>query len=308
MSTTTSSSTSTTTTRSSATAVALLCLGVVSVGAAAILIRLAAAHPLTTSWLRLSIGAVVLVVAALVRRRPWPRGADLLRAVVAGVLLAAHFGLWIASLSSTTVTASVVLCCLQPVFVVLLARVVLREPAPARVVGGIAIALVGAVAIALDVRADAASASMVGNMLALGGAVAIAVYVLVLRAQQADVLPTSAVLTGVAALTILPVAIAVDAPLTPLDGRQAFWLLLLALGPQVIGHTALNAALRRLPASVVSGSILGEPIIAAVLALLILDERIGPQTFVGGVVTLVGIFVLVRAQTTSAASTPATSP
>ena len=287
-------------TRSPATAIALLFLGVVSVSAAAIIIRVAAAHPLTASWSRLSLGAIVLVVIALVRRRPWPRGRDLVATMIAGVLLAAHFGLWIASLSATTVAASVVLVCLQPVFVVVIARLVLREPAPARVVLGIVIALVGAIAIAFDHGGSGAvTLSSTGNALALGGAVAIAIYVLVLRGQQADVLASAAVITATAALAILPVAIGVHAPLTPQDGRQAFWLVVLALGPQVVGHTALNAALRRLPASVVSGSILGEPVIAAALAAVFLGERIGAQTCVGAVITLMGIFVLVRAQTTT---------
>jgi len=284
-------------------AVALLFLGVVSVGAAAILIRLADAHPLTTSWSRLWVGAVVLVVVAIIRRRPFPRGPDLGRAIVAGILLAAHFALWIASLSATTVAASVVLVCLQPVFVVVIARVALRAPTSARVLFGTAIALAGAVAIALDHGGGGpVTSSSTGNALALGGAVAIAVYVLVLRGQQADVLATSAVITATAALAILPVALLADAPLTPQDARQGGWLLLLAIGPQVIGHTALNAALRRLPASVVSGSILGEPVIAAALAALFLGERIGPQTLVGGVITLVGVLVLVRAQPSASGS------
>ena len=304
----TSSPTTTTAARSSATAVALLFVGVASVGAAAVLIRLAAAHPLTTSWIRLAVGAVVLVVVALARQRPWPRGADLVRAVAAGVLLAAHFGMWIASLSSTTVTASVVLVCLQPIFVVAIARVFLREPVAPRIVVGIVVALVGAVVIAADAGdVDGGAGSFAGNALAVGGAVAIACYVLVLRTQQADVLATSAVITTAAALTILPVALAFGAPLTPQDGAQALWLMALALGPQVIGHTALNAALRRLPASVVSGGILGEPVIAAVLAWIVLDERIGPATVVGGVVTLAGVVVLLRAQTTTAATATTTS-
>ena len=96
----------------------LLAIGVLSVGAAAILVRLANVHPLTASWVRLSIGGAVLLAITVGQRRPLPHGPDLRRAVVAGVLLAAHFGLWIGSLSFTTVTASVVLVCLQPVFVV----------------------------------------------------------------------------------------------------------------------------------------------------------------------------------------------
>jgi drug/metabolite transporter (DMT)-like permease len=75
---------------------------------------------------------------------------------------------------------------------------------------------------------------------------------------------------------------------------SALWLLALALGPQVIGHTALNAALRHLPAAVVSGSILLEPVIASALALVVLDERAGARTLAGSVITLVGVVFLLR--------------
>lgn len=276
-----------------------LALGVLSVGAAAVLIRLADAHPLTACLVRLGIGAVVLVVAAVVRGRPFPRGSDAVRAVVAGVLLAGHFALWIGSLSFTTVTASVVLVCLQPVFVAVGGALFLRERVAAPVMAGIAIALVGAILIATDAGGEAGVGgddvgSVLGNVLALGGAVAIAAYVLALRGQTSDVLATAAVITTTAALATLPAVLLADAPLWPATTTSALWLLALALGPQVIGHTALNAALRHLPAAVVSGSILLEPVVASALAFVVLDERAGPRTLVGSVVTLVGVVLLLR--------------
>ena len=90
-------------------ALALLAVGVVSVAAAAVFVRLAAAHPLTASFVRLAVGAVVLLVIARARR--FPHGADLRRSVLAGVLLAAHFALWIGSLSSTTVAGRTTVWC-----------------------------------------------------------------------------------------------------------------------------------------------------------------------------------------------------
>ena len=159
----TETATTTTTTRDPLGLV-LLAVGVVSVGAAAILVRLADAHPLTTSFVRLALGGVVLLVAVAAGGRAFPRGPELHRAVVAGVLLAAHFGLWIGSLSLTTVTASVVLVCLQPVFVAVLARVVLGERTSTAVGVGIAVALCGALLIASD--GDGGAGSAAGNALA----------------------------------------------------------------------------------------------------------------------------------------------
>jgi len=286
-----------------------LAIGVLSVGAAAVLVRLADAHPLTACLVRLGLGAVVLVVAARVRGRPFPRGRDAVRAVVAGVLLAAHFALWIGSLSLTTVTASVVLVCLQPVFVAVGGAVLLRERVSLPVAAGIGIALAGAVVIATDGGATVRPGAqpIVGNALALAGAVAIAAYVLALRGQQSDVLATAAVITSTAALVTLPAVLVAGAPVWPPSSTSALWLLALALGPQVIGHTALNAALRHLPAAVVSGSILLEPVIASALALIVLGEAAGPQTLVGSLVTLVGVVMLLRPATTTSSSSSSSS-
>jgi drug/metabolite transporter (DMT)-like permease len=249
----------------------------------------------------------------LLRRRPGgatglARG-DRRRVVAAGVLLALHFALWIASLSRTTVAASVVLVCLQPVFVAGIAWLVLREPTPRRVLGGIGVALFGALMVAASSDVDAPAvpqvSSLTGNLLALGGAVAIALYVLLLRAQRGDVLVTSAWVTTTAALVLLPLCLILGAPLLPSSSTQAAWLVALALGPQVVGHTALNAALQRLPAAVVSGSILGEPVIASGLAWLFLGEQPGPGTAIGGAITLAGVAVLLSEQ--AAPATPRAS-
>ena len=280
----------------------LLAIGVVSVGAAAVLVRLADTHPLTACLVRLGLGAVVLVVAVRARGLPFPRGRDGVRAVVAGVLLALHFGLWIGSLSMTTVTASVVLVCLQPVFVAVGGAVLLRERVSLPVAAGIGIALAGAIVIATDGSATvrAGAQPVLGNALALAGAIAIAAYVLALRGQQSDVLATAAVITSTAALVTLPAVLLAGAPLWPSSSTSALWLLALAIGPQVIGHTALNAALRYLPAAVVSGSILLEPVIASVLALLVLGEAAGPQTLAGSIVTLIGVVLLLRPSSSAA--------
>ena len=163
---------------SRATGAILLALGVISVGAAAILIRLADAPALAVSFWRTLIGGLALFVVVKAMGRPLPRGEHLKRAIAAGVLLGAHFWLWIASLDYTSVAASVGLVCLQPVFVVVLARVFLAEATARVVVIGILVALSGTVLIALDHDETAgggstsSSTALLGDGLALLGAVA----------------------------------------------------------------------------------------------------------------------------------------
>jgi drug/metabolite transporter (DMT)-like permease len=72
------------------------------------------------------------------------------------------------------------------------------------------------------------------------------------------------------------------------------YLLILAAGPQLLGHTSFNYGLRYLSASFVSIALLGEPIGSTILALIVLGEIPGPLEVIGGVIILVGIYLASR--------------
>ncbi|OGQ12696.1 MAG: hypothetical protein A2138_11565 [Deltaproteobacteria bacterium RBG_16_71_12] len=276
-------------------ALILLALGVTSVGAAAPLIRLAHAPPVTAAFLRTLIGGLVLFAVVVTARRPLPRGPDLRRALACGAVLGVHFALWFASLGMTTVAASTVLVCLQPVFVAALAWLLLGERTPVRGLVGIAVAVAGSGVIALDLPGDtdAAGAPLVGNLLALAGAAVIAGYPIIARRvdQRVDTLAFSAVVSLAAAATLAVCCVLTGSPLYDAD---ASWpaLVALALVPTVIGQTALNAALKHLPAAIVSGAILGEPVIATAVAWLALHEEPGGFTLGGSALVLFGVSLL----------------
>jgi drug/metabolite transporter (DMT)-like permease len=276
-------------------ALLLLAVGVTSVGAAAPLIRLVQAPPVTTAFLRTLIGGLVLVAMVLATRRPLPRGADLRRALACGVLLGVHFALWFASLTLTTVAASTVLVCTQPVFVALLAWLLLRERTPRRGVLGIAIAVIGCAGIALDPTEPAGIAAqpLAGNLMALAGAVVIAGYPIVARGMSrgVDTLAFSAVVALAAAATLALACLMTGSPLLE-PGAHWAALVTLAIVPTVIGQTALNAALKLLPAAFVSGAILGEPVIATAIAWGFLHEAPGAQTLGGSALVLAGVWLL----------------
>ncbi len=106
--------------------------------------------------------------------------------------------------------------------------------------------------------------------------------------------PYSIVVYSAAALTLLPAALLSGTRLWGYSGETWFWLCAITLGPQILGHTVFNWALRYVEASVISGTVLAEPVVAALLAWLILSERPGAATLVGGAVVLAGIFLLLR--------------
>ena len=270
-------------------------VGVLAVSAAAILIRLAEAPAIAVAFWRCALGAALLLPPALMRRERFPRGRDLYVGVTSGVALGAHFGFWISSLDHTSVAASVVLVSTQPVFVAILAYLLFGERTSPLSIAGILAALAGTAVIAGD--DSVGSAALLGNALALVGAVTIAIYVLIGRSSRTGgigVLPYSVVVYSAAALALLPVGLLFEVRLWGYSGETWLWLWAITLGPQIMGHTVFNWALRYVEASVISGTILAEPVVSALLAWLILSEKPGVATVVGGAVVLSGLFLLLR--------------
>jgi drug/metabolite transporter (DMT)-like permease len=268
---------------------------VLAVSAAAIFIRLADAPAVAIAFWRCALGAALLLGPSFVRRERFPKGRDLYVGVASGVALGAHFGFWISSLDYTSVAASVVLVSTQPVFVAILAYLLFGERTSPLSFAGILAALAGTAVIAGD--DSVGSAAPLGNALALAGAVTVAVYVLIGRSSRTGgigVLPYSVVVYSAAALSLLPVALILDVKLWGYSGETWFWLWAITLGPQIMGHTVFNWALRYVEASILSGTILAEPVVSALLAWLILAEKPGLPTISGGAVVLLGLFLLLR--------------
>jgi drug/metabolite transporter (DMT)-like permease len=277
-------------------------VAVLAVGAAAIFIRLADAPALGIAFWRCALGVLALLPLAAYRRESVPGRRDLWVGAVAGVALGAHFGTWIASLEYTSVAASVVLVSTTPVFVAVAAYVLFGERTSVVSLVGILLAIAGTAAIAGG-GPGSGNADFFGNVLALLGAVAMAVYVLIgrsLRTGGVGALTYSIVGYSAAALALLPVSLVSGVQLWGYSAATWFWLFVITLGPQLLGHTVLNWALEYVPASIVSGSILAEPVIAALLAWLILSEQPGLATLLGGIVVLAGLYLLLRGDTSSA--------
>ena len=105
------------------------------------------------------------------------------------------------------------------------------------------------------------------------------------------------VVYGAAAITLIGLAVLSGASFTHQANGQPYplsalaWLLLLAIFPQLVGHSALNYALRFLPSTYVAIVTLAEPIGTSLLALLLLQEVPLPLTMAGALVILVGLGV-----------------
>jgi drug/metabolite transporter (DMT)-like permease len=274
-------------------ATVILGAGLISISLSSVLIKLCPAPPFVISTYRLSIAALVYLGIACVRRKPvWRAFSPSLRrwALLSGLFLGIHFLSWITSLRYTSVASSVILVQTFPVFVVLGSWLLLHE-APSRLtVTGMAIALAGSLVIAIS-AGQGGESQVVGNLLALVGAIGAAGYYLIGRKLRKDIDTVRYVgfVYSTAAIAALSVTLSSGQALTGYDLRTWVLLIAIAMLPQVVGHTSLNWALKHYSAATVSILTLAEPIGATLLAYIILHESMGPLIIVGGAIILLGV-------------------
>ncbi len=283
----------------------VLAIGILAVSSAAILIAFARAEGIPAvaiAALRLTFAALALAPLVWTRARgEWARLArrDVALALVAGVFLALHFAFWISSLDYTSVMSSVVFVSTNPIFVGVASVVLLRESLRRGTVIGIVIAVLGGALIALDDLERAGAESLQGNLLALAGAVTVSGYLLIGRRlrRQLSLLAYIGLVYTTAALVLLVMAIAMGANLLGYSLAGYAFIVLLAVGPQLIGHTSYNWALRYVSATFVTIALLAEPIGATMLAIPILGQVPSPVKIVGGALILMGIYFAAREET-----------
>lgn len=276
-----------------------LAVGVAAVSASAVFIRLADAPPLSVAALRMVLGAALIALPTLIWQRAGLRAlrrADVRPLAGSGLLLAAHFAAFISSLSLTSVANAVFLVTTTPVFVALGEAVFLRQRPSRLMWGAVALSMAGGGGLALD--ATGGEGHLAGDALALVGAATVSGYLLVGRRVRArmGVMAYSTVVNSVAALALLALALAAGSPLVRLEPASYLWIGLVALVPQVIGHSLLNWSLAHVSATTVTLAVRAEPVVSTLLAVPVLGEFPGWVLAPGAVLILAGAVVAARAE------------
>jgi len=275
-----------------------LFVGVAAVSFAAVFIRLADAPPMVIATYRMAIAAIVLLpVASIKSMRGLKRLSkrDIFLILLSSISLALHFGLWITSLEYTSIASSVVLVTSHPAFVAVLSYFLWGERLGKLTIGGIAVALVGVIVINYGGFAFGSQA-VLGNLLALAAGFVVAAYLIIggqLR-ERIDLLSYLALIYTGAAVILLAATLIMGYSLFGYSPGTYLMMVLLALVPQLIGHSFLNLAVRLVPVTLVSVAILGEPVGATLLGGLILGELPTANEIIGGLLILGGIFIVLR--------------
>ena len=295
-----------------------LLAGISAASTAAIFIRFAqheGAPSIVIAAARLTIASLILAPFALTRyrsdlrqlsRREW------VLALLSGLFLALHFATWITSLEFTTVASSVVLVSTTPLWVAILAPLVLRERLGTVAVVGLILAMTGGVIVGLSdacawqagaiscppLRTFFGGRAFLGDFLALAGAWMAAGYMLVGRKLRAkmELIPYIFVVYGMASVVLMIIMLGMGESPLGLPPLAYLWFALLALVPQLFGHSTFNWALKYLPASLVSVTLLGEPVGSTILAYFIFQEQPGWMKIGGAMLILAGIWLAARGE------------
>ncbi|AZR74857.1 hypothetical protein BBF96_07315 [Anoxybacter fermentans] len=270
-----------------------LVIGVAAVSFAAIFIKLASAPPAVVAFYRMGVATLILAPFTIAKRGKEFRTLtkrQIFLLVLGGLLLSLHFIFWISSFAHTSVASSVIFVTTQPIFVAVAAALILKEKPGLFLLSGIALACVGSLVIGAG-DLSLSVTNLYGDLMALGGSIMAAGYFLVGRHLRKSLSLGVYILSvyGFCSLFLLLYILINQIHLLGYDSLTWFSMVMLALVPTIIGHTSLNWALKYLHASVVSASILGEPVGATLLAWLILHEKPQVFTLIGGILILGGI-------------------
>ena len=293
---------------------AILFIGILAVSTASILIKFAQedAPSLTIAALRLFFASIALAPLT------WKYHRSDLKALtrhefalgfLSGIFLAIHFASWISSLEYTSVASSVVFVSTGPIWIALLSPIFLKEKLSKSAFLGLGLTLIGAVLIATSgvciwdrgiscpfLSNAFHGRAMLGNFLALVGAWAVSGYLMIGRRLRVNVpiIPYVFFVYSVAALMLLVAMFAAGETPFGYPPKTYLWLLLLALFPQLVGHSIYNWSLRFFPAAIIATTTLGEPVGSSILAYFILQEKPGFIIFIGGVIILIGVYFAAR--------------
>ena len=272
-------------------------LGVVGVSFSAVFTRWSTAPALVLALYRMALSAAIMAVPVLVRRRELPglTGRDVALCLVSGLFLGLHFTAYFAALERTSIAAAVVLVDTEVLFVALASAAVLGQRLPGKAWAAVGLAFGGAALVAL---ADGGGGgALAGNLIALSGAAAMAVYTMIgalCRRKLSTEVYTFLVYLA-ASVSLLVVALLSGTPLTGYGAVNGLTALGMAVCCTLLGHNVFSWGLKYLPAAFISTAKLLEPVLASIWGLLLFAERPGWMTILGAVAVVGGIALYTRA-------------
>lgn len=272
-------------------------IGVISVSLSAIFVKLAQAESGVIAFYRMLFSVIIMSPLFFYKYRHELKGfskRDWLFSSVAGIFLAFHFILWFESLNYTSVASSTVLVTLQPLFAFVGTYFFFKEKLSIKTILSGAIAIGGSFLISWGDFKVSGSA-LYGDMLALISCALITAYLLFGQdvRKRISLITYTMVVYSVSTICLFFYILIKGESFGPYPSSTWIWFLLLAIIPNLLGHTLFNWAVKYVSTNAISVAILFEPIGAAVLAYFIFAEKLIASQLVGGTIILLGLMLFI---------------
>ncbi|KAJ0071361.1 DMT family transporter [Bacillus altitudinis] len=275
-----------------------LVISIIAISFSAIIVKWSSAPAAILSMYRMIFAAVLMLPFILPRQKELVslKRRDWFFLCMSGFFLGLHFVLWFGSLKLTTVASSTIIIALQPMVSLLGGFLIFRERTTKSAIFTMCAAIVGALMIGwgdIGHNQDA----IIGDILSFFSVIAVVCYLLI--GQQAVRKIShwiySFCVFGFAGLFLILFNLIQQTPFVGYSGKEWGIFLLLAIIP-TMSHVINNWLLTYVNATTISMSILGEPVGATILAVLLLGEKVTLLQMFGGLLVLLGVFFFLMQQ------------
>ena len=274
-----------------------IAIGVISVSLSAIFVKLSSAESAVIAFYRMLFSVLIMSPVFLLKYKSELKllqKRDWIFSIVAGVFLAFHFILWFESLNYTSVASSTVLVTLQPIFAFVGTYLFFKEKVAFQSIVAVIVAISGSLLISWgDFRVS--GAALYGDGLALIACAFITGYLLFGQdvRKRLSLMTYTMVVYSVSTITLFFYVVFTGQSFGPYETIDWFWFLMLAIVPNLLGHTLFNWSLKWVSTNTISIAILFEPVGAAILAFFIFNEKLILSQVIGGIIVILGILMFV---------------
>lgn len=271
-------------------------IGVIAVSSTAVLVKLAGNAPAGIIANYRLLFAVILIVPLIFTKYrhefKYLNKKDWIFTVFAGLFLALHFVLWFDSFNYTSVVSSVVLVTLQPIFAFIGTYLFFKERFSFAAVVSLIIAIFGSLIIGYG-DYQISGLALFGDILAILGAIAVTAYFLFGRQvrKKTSYITYTFIVYGVSSIALVIYNLFMQNAFIGYSQSQWWVFIALALIPTFLGHSVFNWAFKWLSTSTISFAFVLEPVVATILAVLIIREQITATQLLGGTVVIFGLLL-----------------
>jgi drug/metabolite transporter (DMT)-like permease len=282
-------------------------IGILALSFSAMFVRWANAPGPVTAFYRLFFSIFLLLPFFVPRAKANPalRSSAIIFPLLAGIFTACDLGLWTASLAYTTASNATLLGNTAPLWVALGTWLILKQKLSPAFWRGLVLALSGA-AIIMGTDFIFHPRLGIGDAMVVASGIFYGAYFLVTEKSRVHFDAISHIwIVGVgASISLFLINLVLQYPLSGYSTQTWLVFLATALVSQLIGYMSLAYALGHLPASIVSPTMILQPVVTTILAIPLLGEIPGRWQILGGVIALVGIYIVNESYNRSQIETP----